>query len=512
MVGLVGPGGEVYHGAGVLKLGKPEPVDPDSIFEIGSITKAFTGILLADMVHRGEVKLDDPVRKYLPDSVRPPEEDSREITLADLATHRSSLPRLPSNMSPADPDDPYVDYTAEQLYAYLNDAKLPRPIGSAYEYSNLGMGLLGHALSRAAKTDYNTLVRKRIAGPLGMTATSTQVDPAATKRVVQGYEESEGKLVPAKAWTWRNSTALTGAGGLHSTAREMVRFLTANIGLAPSKLSAAIVDARLQGAEAGSPQAGVGLGWHLRKKESHVIVWQNGATGGFHAFCGFDPDSKMGVVVLSSSTADIDDIGVHLLDSSVPLAAIEKVVPVEEPKLARLDGWYDLGSTKIRVTHEGSQLFAQFSGQGRYPVFPKSEMLFVYRVVPATLEFDVQADGSVSKVTLHQAGKDLAAKRMPPETAPRERVAVKVDPKILAEYVGRYALTADTSLEVRLRDDHLSCQLTGQQAFDAYAESPTSFFLSKVDAQLTFERDSAGKVAAVILHQGGKDQKATRAN
>ena len=512
VVGLVGPGGETYESAGWMRAGKPEPLDPDTIFEIGSITKSFTGILLADMVRRREVALDDPVRKYLPETVRLPKDGDREITLVDLATQRSGLARLPDNMKPADPDDPYVDYTAEQLYAFLAVARLEHPIGSTYEYSNLGMGLLGHALSRAAKTDYNSLVRQRVSTPLGMTITSIQVDPAATRRVAQGYAGVNGKLTPAAPWTWRATSVLAGAGGLRSSAREMIRYVAANAGLTESKLSAALMDSHFERADAGSPQMGIGLAWHLKKSTDQLIVWHNGGTGGFHAFCGFNPKTKTGVVVLTNSTDDIDDIGIHLLDPASPLTGIETIVVLDEAKLARLDGWYDLGGPKIQITHEGTQLFAQLTGQPRYPVFAKSSTLFAYRVVPAILEFDVRADGSVTQVTLHQGGRDLPAKRVAADAAPKERVEITVDPKILAEYVGRYELAPGAILDVKVKDGHLSCQLTGQQAFDAYGESPTTFFLKVVDAQLTFGRNAAGKVDAVTLHQGGADQKAARVN
>ena len=126
------------------------PLDADSVFEIGSITKAFTAILLADMAERGEVKLDDPVAKYLPADVSIPERNGRKITLLDLSTQSSGLPRLPDNMRPADPRNPYADYSAAQMFEFLGRYQLTRDIGAQFEYSNLGVGLLGQALTRRA--------------------------------------------------------------------------------------------------------------------------------------------------------------------------------------------------------------------------------------------------------------------------------------------------------------------------------------------------------------------------
>src|SRR5205823_14852796 len=144
---------------------------------IGSISKVFTSLLLSDMVQRGEVALTDPIAKYLPAGVKVPERGGRSITLVDLSTHTSGLPRLPSNLNPKDQSNPYADYSVEQLYQFLSSYTLPRDIGAMYEYSNLGGGLLGHVLARRAGTDYETLMVSRIAGPLNMSSTRIVLSP-----------------------------------------------------------------------------------------------------------------------------------------------------------------------------------------------------------------------------------------------------------------------------------------------------------------------------------------------
>ena len=165
VVGIVEPTGRrvIAYGKGSKEDGTP--VDGDTVFELASVTKAFTSLLLADAVTRGEVALSDPVAKYLPPSVRMPERGGRSITLHDLATHTSGLPREPSNLQPKDPSNPFADYSVEQLYEFLSGYQLTRDIGSEFDYSNLGAGLLGHVLAQRAGTDYETLVRARITGP-----------------------------------------------------------------------------------------------------------------------------------------------------------------------------------------------------------------------------------------------------------------------------------------------------------------------------------------------------------
>jgi serine-type D-Ala-D-Ala carboxypeptidase/endopeptidase len=169
---VIEQGGRRIVAHGSLAKGDKRPLDGDTVFEIGSMTKVFTSLLLADMVRRGEVALADPVAKYLPAEVKVPERGGAKITLQHLAMQTSALPRLPSNLNPKDANNPYADYTVQQLYEFLSSAELTRDIGSRYEYSNLGAGLLGHALARRAGTDYETLVRKSILDPLGMKSTS----------------------------------------------------------------------------------------------------------------------------------------------------------------------------------------------------------------------------------------------------------------------------------------------------------------------------------------------------
>jgi D-alanyl-D-alanine-carboxypeptidase/D-alanyl-D-alanine-endopeptidase len=158
VVGVIEPTGRRVVAYGNLAAGDPRTLDGDTIFEIGSVTKVFTSLLLADMVNRKEVALDDPAAKYLPESVKMPERNGKSITLLDLSTHRSGLPPLPSNFKLKDPYNPYGDYNVDDLYQFLSGYTLARDPGSEFEYSNLGAGLLGHLLAYRAGTDYGSLV------------------------------------------------------------------------------------------------------------------------------------------------------------------------------------------------------------------------------------------------------------------------------------------------------------------------------------------------------------------
>ncbi len=194
VAGMVFAGGRersIAYGDG----GAGRRLDEHTVMEIGSITKVFTGTLLADMARRGEVHLDGPVERLLPARVSVPARGGRQITLEDLATHTSGLPTLPTNLQPEDQTNPYADYSFAQLYAFLGGHELARRPGAKYEYSNVGVGLLGHALARRARMGYERLVRERITEPLRMRSTAITPSEAMARRFALGHDAS-GAVTP----------------------------------------------------------------------------------------------------------------------------------------------------------------------------------------------------------------------------------------------------------------------------------------------------------------------------
>jgi CubicO group peptidase (beta-lactamase class C family) len=409
VVGVVDSSGPRYFAYGRTAVGGGGPAHERSIYEIGSVTKVFTGVLLADMALRGEVALDDPVRRHLPDSVRVPGTDSQPITLRLLSVQRSGLPRLPTNFAPSDSGNPYADYDAARLYAFLNAYTLTRAPGAAYEYSNLGVGLLGFALARRAGLSYEQLVRRRILWPLGMTSTMITLNDTVRPNLARG--SADGR--PARAW---EMDALAGAGALRSSARDMTAFLAAAMGLRRTPLDSAFRLAAEPQFDAGP--GGVmrmGLGWHVRQPaEGPRIVWHNGGTGGYHSWAGYDPARRLGVVVLTNGTENIDDIGLHLLDPARPLTAVRTAITVPAAALDEYVGSYPLAPTFVlTVTREDDRLMVQATGQPAFRVWPSAKDEFFLRVVDAQLTFTRGADGKVDGLILHQGGRDQRASRAP---------------------------------------------------------------------------------------------------
>ncbi len=225
--GALAPNTEGGVAIGVVEHGERRilvygPVKDDSIFEIGSITKTFTGLILAQMAEQHKVKLDEPVRELLPPStVAKPE--GAEITLLDLATQHSGLPRMPDNFHPADPENPYVDYRPANLYEFIAKHGVGKPANTTFNYSNLGLGLLGQALANSAGTTYAQLLKTEITGPLKLTDTVVRLSPEQEKRFAQGHGAQHQK---AHAW---DLDALAGAGAIRSTASDMLTYLEAQL-------------------------------------------------------------------------------------------------------------------------------------------------------------------------------------------------------------------------------------------------------------------------------------------
>ncbi|HLK67992.1 MAG TPA: serine hydrolase [Bryobacteraceae bacterium] len=404
VVGVIGPQGRRIVSYGSFDPGDPRPLNGDTVFEIGSMTKVFTSLAMMDMAQHGEIALTDPIAKYLPPEVKVPERNGRKITFEDLSTQSSGLPRLPSNMHPANLLNPYADYTVAQLYEFLAGYQLKRDIGEKYEYSNLGVGLLGHVLSLRAKSSYEVLVKTRILAPLGMSSTGITLTPEMQARFTPGHNAGL-KVTPH----WDLPT-LAGAGALRSTANDMLTFLAANLGYKESPLAPAMAAMVKVRKPTGTEGMLIAYGWHIFERPSGTIIWHNGGTGGFQTFMGYDPKAKTGVVVLSNTSArvQIDDIGRHLLNPDFPLTTQQTEVPEDRKTLDTYVGRYELGPNFVlTITREDNHLYGQATGQGRFELFAEGPGQFFAKVGGIKVNF------ATDSLTLHQNGNRTVAKRLP---------------------------------------------------------------------------------------------------
>lgn len=459
----------------VLSAGTGGPdapaLGPESVFELGSIAKTFTGTLLALAVRRGEASLDDPVADYMPDSVRIPSRGGRDITLLDLATHRSGLPSLPTNYIPGDLGDPYADLTLEVLYDFLGSYELPREPGERAEYSNLGYGLLGHALARAAGTTYRELARAKILEPLGMHSTAyaseaAYADAGMARRMTQPH--SVGQPVPA----WTVTEAMAGAGGLRSTVADMLKYLAANVGSPETELEEAMRDAREARASfepRAREAARIGLAWQSIPAGGRTIVEHGGSSAGSSARIALDPERHVGYVRLTNTGGFPDDLGRYLLATGPP--ADDPVVDVPRAVLESYVGAYRFAQGAdlfIRLDEDRGWLTSQLGRTVRFRMYPTADTSFYLKRIPARFAFRTDAAGAVSAV-LNPGPRERVMPRADRETPPSRLPSPTIlDRPLTAEQIERYAGTytveaAGRTLEVRVRGtgDRLVAELVG---------------------------------------------------
>ena len=395
----------VFYNKGQTQLQDGKPVDEHTVYEIGSISKVFTGILLAHEVVKGRMKLDDPIAKYLPESVTVPTRNGKAITLKDLATHSSGLPRLPDNMNPADMNNPYADYTVAQLYDFLSGYQLTRDIGSAYEYSNLGMGLLGHILALHTHRSYEQLMLETIAEPLGMDETAITLSPKMKEHLATGHDPL---VEPTSNW---ELPTLAGAGAIRSTASDMLKFLKANQTDDGSDLYKAMALSHTLAFSDTTQNVKVALAWHY--SDNDRIISHSGGTGGYRAFAGFSKDDDKAVVLLTNSVFGLDGVGLHQLGQEIELTMPEKRVLPETVQLAtelleEYVGTYLLAPTfRISIMRRDDQLFGQGTGQPEFEIFASDKDQFFVKAVEASVTFNRDENGKVISLTLHQNGQDM---------------------------------------------------------------------------------------------------------
>jgi D-alanyl-D-alanine-carboxypeptidase/D-alanyl-D-alanine-endopeptidase len=318
VIGIVDEHGSQVFAAGKLDNGTDQQVNGDTLFEIGSITKTFTVLLLVDMVKRGEMKLDDPVENYLPKTVKVPSRGGKKITLLNLAAQDSALPFDGTNMTRRDPKNIFADYTADNLYTFLSGYTLPQDPGAEFRYSNAGMALLGNAIERKAGRDFESLVRERICASLHMDSTYVAVPAGLKPRLATGHDD-DGDRHPGMILQ-----VIIPAGGIRSTANDMLKYVSANIGLQPSDLTPLMqkmqpIRHRESLDSVGGSMGATAMPWYdLRayQKPDMDFRGHGGGTAGFSAYAGFDLKRRRGVVVLANEKTRSSCIGLRILQNA----------------------------------------------------------------------------------------------------------------------------------------------------------------------------------------------------
>ncbi|HKE47541.1 MAG TPA: serine hydrolase domain-containing protein [Rhodanobacteraceae bacterium] len=482
---------------GEVEQGGAKPAATDA-YEIGSTTRTFTGLLLAKALLDGKLRLDEPLGKIFSD-VKFADRRLAAATIGEIATHRAGLPAVPSNLFPRNLDDPYVEYDAAALRAYLAHASLDKDVGT-YRYSDLGVALLGEALARAYRQDYRTLMASQVLVPLGLTGSGF----GQVKNLLDGHRNGE----PAAAW---QQQALAPAAGLRSTLADLSRFAAAELRPDTSTLRAAILLAREPRAVAGGGETT--LAWQSVPVQSDgqnwPLLWQAGMTGGFSSFVGFRTDRQRAIVLLGNAGIDLSALGLTILADRHAPTAPPKLLPLVAPATLVYAGLYRFDSGAdlvVRSTADG--LTAQITGLLPQPMEAYDEDAFELGNENSQLTFWREQSTIVGAI-VHRNGAHVRALRLSEGAPTLKRNASPLGADALRPYGGDYALSPSVRARVVVAPPGLRVQLTGRAPTFVQSCAADRFCDADGTLEIGFVRES-GKVTALDWRQGVFEAYATR--
>lgn len=390
----------------------PKPINTETIFEIGSITKVFTTLILMDLVEKEEISLDDPIEIYLLGK-KIPDFNGKKILLRDLATHYSGLPCIPDNFTPKNPNNPYLDYSVDDIYTFLAQYDLKRAPGVEFEYSNLGMGLLGEILTKKTGKSYEELVKSCIGDKLLLNKTKIFLSENEKKHFAAGH------LQKSEVEHW-DIISLAGCGGLRSDIKDMTNFLKANMGLIESSTSRLLKKCHQKQYDL-SPDCSIGLGWMITKTDDGDFIWHNGGTGGFRTFLGFNTKTKKGVVVLANSAEEWPDaFAMNLLDPKrYSKPQIDESLAKDQCYLKKFEGDYksislsDQCELDSNISLKDGRLIYSCTA-GEIELLPVSSNSFALKGIPGQkLEFLINKNNKIVKANWRMSDEQIVGEVLP---------------------------------------------------------------------------------------------------
>lgn len=480
---------------GIVKLGEISdirrelPDENSTVFEIGSITKVFTALLVQTLVDDDLLHWDDTISECLPD-IEFASEAVANVTLRELATHRSGLPRLPNNFAetevPGNAMDPYANYGEQDLIAFFESFD-PPVLKNEHAYSNLGFALLGYIVAKTLDTSYAEAMNQRVFQPLEMNKST------ATDSVKDDADLAAGYSNTANMGTW-NFNVHAGAGVIRSTARDMYKFIRANSVESDDAIHHSIRSIRELQYE--SNQA---LGWMYESIDQETtIFWHNGQTGGYASFLAIDPEAKSGWVILttSSESAAITRIGTSFY---------REVVLPNSVDFTPYAGVYKLAEDQyMTISSKDDNLQIQVTGQQPIVLAHTKDHVFELQALSLKADFVLGEDGTATTLKWSQPGVSIEAERVDDSFGITAREEVSIDTELLEAYVGTYQLPENAVATVKHIKDRLFVHVTGQPEFRVFPMSPTRFFYRVFDAEIEFKKDDNNVVTGVVFFQGGE--------
>ena len=423
----ISPAGTRLHTLGLRRQGAAEPISTKTVFEWGSLTKAFVALLLADGVLRGEWALDDPVEAGLPEGLKLRDRDGAPLRLIDLAAHRSGLPRMPTNIGRKELGDPYPHYNEARLHRFLRDWRPAHARGERFEYSNLGYGLLSLVLARHSRQSLDAVLASRVLGPLGLSGVrirrplSGTDDPAAVGASIQAMmaaraQDASGHGADRQTVSPWSFDVLAGAVGLVGPIEPLGRFMQAAVGLIDHPLRDAFAMCLQQRTEGDHPLRPFGLAWELGpmvgRPSQRLLFNQDGATAGFSSSLWIEPARQRGAAVLANTFVETRSLALLGLDADIrPEDFARMQLPAEA--LLPLAGRYVLDARyALDIRSRAGRLFAQGTGQVEFELLPMAPRRFFTRHNSVEVEFDAAA--SPQSLMVLRGGQGLPFLRSTP--------------------------------------------------------------------------------------------------
>lgn len=479
--------------AGTAPEGTAKDTPPEKlVFEIGSITKVFTGLLLAQAVVEKKVTLETTVAEALGRDIKFADPRVAAITLKQLSTHTSGLPRLPSNhIAGVVEGDPYANYDEKLLLAYIQGEKLKDAGPYTCSYSNVGVGLLGYLLGRVYDSTWEKAVMEKVCRPLGLNDTAvTPRDGLVVARPYSGQKE-------VKPW---HLAAVGGAGALRSTAADMLRFGGALLHPEKTPLKEAFAIALQPHAEAPADGGHIGLGIFMNKQDGEQTLHHDGGTGGYRSGLQVIPARGIVRVALINN----DDLGGSEVIAATSEARTSptkelKAITLSAEQMKEYPGVYELDrDTRFTLVLEKGKLWLRLTGQAFLPMSAMAADRFFNTRVAAEVGFSRDKEQKIQSLTLYQHGRELTARRTGDAPSIIMHTAKELEP-----FKGEYALMGMKKLWVEVRASTLFAKLEGQEFVPVFETTPDRFEYDVVEAALVFTRDDKKNITGLVLQQNG---------
>ncbi|WP_321426788.1 serine hydrolase [uncultured Bacteroides sp.] len=505
---LVSKNGKIIYerGFGYADIGNKVPVTSDTKFRIGSITKQFIAASILKLQEEGKLSVHDTLSKFIPGFPR-----GNEVTIHHLLTHTSGIHNYTDR--PVFMKYVTMPVTSAQLIDTIKAYPYDFNPGDKWNYSNSGFFILGHIVEKISGKSLDSYLKDTFFKPLGMNSTGIYETKLLLNNEAYGYSYEKGDIIKAVNWdmSWAG-----GAGAIYSTTKDLNTWNEAIFNgkvLSPESLKAAFTSAELNNKQ----KTNYGYGWSIQDYRGNKFIGHGGGLHGFLSYLERQPEKNITVVVLCNSTPAPDGINPSanasliteylLWPEMTKQSSFTSDISVDEKILKKYVGRYHYGQGAVlTVTLEGNQLYAQMTGQSKYPIFPSSNDEFNWKVVEASVKFVMDEKGNVTNAIHHQGGQQIEAKKL------KDEMPVAVNPSVFDKYVGKYDLGNSKAIVISKDDDKLFMQVPNLPLYQLLPASETEYFAREINIRLTFKSNSEGKTDLIIINTDGVEQSAKRVN